>query len=149
MNSIWSDNRSRMWKHLWPVNTVVPAYSPWSIWLAHPKIVWSGITPSVPVLKETAQKPKTLLNNLNFLMHLLKIEWMLNPHFLVLLSMVSHFTLLIYCSSNSTVSSQIVYLCRNRYVRQLWYVEFIFKMAKRRADLAFPKKLESAKTILQ
>jgi len=37
-----------------------------------------------------------------------------------------------------------VYLCRKRYARQLvvGYVEFIFNTAKRRADVAFVKKLE-------
>ena len=69
--AVWSDNRSRMRKHLSLVSTVGPAY-------VHPKIVRSGITPSIRVIKKTLHQPKALPNNPN----LLKIGWTSNSHFL-------------------------------------------------------------------
>jgi len=53
----------------------------------------------------------------------------------VLLSTVSHFTLLTYCSSNSTVSLQVVFCAVTDVQGNWWYVEFVVKMTKRRTDL--------------
>ena len=72
----------------------------------------SGITPSLPVIKKPLWKLKTLLNNPNFLIAAFAYNWVnVELTLFFFLSAASHFKLLTYCSSNSIVSSHIVYLC--------------------------------------
>jgi len=84
-------------------------------------------------------KPKTPLNKLNFLTHLLKIEWKsIATH---TSSCLWHFHTLLRCwpSINSTVSSKIIYLCCNRLGKMLVLCRMNFKMSMWHVDAASSK----------